>query len=76
MNRKQAMDSILDFWQQIVTDEEMPVQNRMKASELLYRSLQQKEEEPQPVEQDSDLSERIKEVRRILEKYQKGAENG
>lgn len=40
MNRQESISSILTFWQEIVNDDEMPVQNRMKASELLYRSLQ------------------------------------
>ncbi len=73
---KQAMDSILEFWQQIVSDEEMPVQNRMKASELLYRSLQQKEEVPTLPVQETELGKRIEAAKAIIAKYaDKGGEH-
>ena len=74
MSDKKAIDSILDFWQQIIADDEMPVQNRMKASELLYRSLQQdKEHAAAPFEQtdNTSLSERIKKAEEIIARYAK-----
>ena len=52
----------------------MPVQNRMKASELLYRSLQQDKEPENAALQQTDttsLSERIQKAKEIIERYAK-----
>lgn len=73
MSTAPSMESILQFWQQIILDEEMPVQNRMKASELLYRSLQlEPKEQVLPKEQsDADLKTRIEQAEAIIRKYAK-----
>lgn len=70
MSTKESMRSIIEFWQQIITDEEMPVQNRMKASELLYRSLQQQEDDTKETSQESqEVAKRIAQAKAIIAKY-------
>ena len=74
MSDQKAIDSIIEFWQQIIADDEMPVQNRMKASELLYRSLQQDKEQSNAAPEQTDttsLSERIQKAKEIIERYAK-----
>ena len=74
MSDQKAIDSIIEFWQQIIADDEMPVQNRMKASELLYRSLQQDKEQANAAPEQTDttsLSERIQKAKEIIERYAK-----
>lgn len=71
MNRQESISSILTFWQEIVNDDEMPVQNRMKASELLYRSLQG---EPQAQTESAalppdEVTKRIAAAKAIIAKY-------
>lgn len=79
MNNKESLKSILTFWQQIIADEEIPVQNRMKASELLYRSLQQDEELPEQKNRqqiEADIARRIKLSEAIISKYSKTIRKG
>ena len=61
-------ESIVSFWQRILADDEIPVQNRMKASELLYRSLQQ-EQTAAKEEVELAIDRRIELSRAIIEKY-------
>lgn len=76
MSREESMQSIIAFWQRIISDDEMPVQNRMKASELLYRSLQQEEPQVQQARTEMDAAKRIRLARAIIAKYAKQGKGG
>ncbi len=70
---KQSKDAIQRFWQEIIEDDEMPITNRMKASELLYHSLQEKSVPTAAEKEDEalDLSSRVKAAAEIIERYAK-----
>ncbi len=70
---EQSKDAIQKFWQEIIENDEMPISNRMKASELLYHSLQEKSapNAEEKEEEALDLSSRVKAAAEIIERYAK-----
>jgi hypothetical protein len=73
---EQTTASIQRFWQQIIEDDEMPVPNRMKASELLYRSIQSSPPQSEPVHEGMEVAKRIALAQEIIAKYSKKGGKG
>lgn len=69
---KQALaeiERIRGFWSSVVTDTEAPLTNRVKASELLYRSLTAEKESEPSATQTLTLDQKLSKVKSLLKKF-------